>query len=546
MKFGKGRRKTGMDDSIKIYLKEIWKIPLLTAEEEKQLGLEIANGSEEAKKKMMESNLRLVVNVAKKYCGRGIDFEDLIQEGNLGLKKAVEEYDVSKGFRFSTYAVYWIRQSIQRAIAGKSRTIRIPFNKYDKLISYRKVIQNLEKELQRKPTILEIAKKMDLPVFKIKEIDQLQGDTKSLNTLIGDNEDSEFGNFIPSLEETPEEIVINDSLHDKIMEVFEKIPLKQREIEILILRFGLNGTEPKTLEEIGQIFGVTRVRIRQIEEIALKKIRNSRYRYLLKDYIIDSEEVPAIKQNIVKRRREKMKNTIYQYFENYTKKQVDELLLKLGKEDMEVIYFRYGNDLEHPVIQKFTSNKQCQKFHYIIKKLNRYLANPNLIPRARKPKEKQLSLEDKNIQILPNNNQSEDKNMAVLEDTIETTDFPEETMPLETQISNYNVIENKPNNNMTKEDCVRLLELLKTPTLNQMLNLLTFKEVTIISLKLGYIDGKYFSTEEIAQFLGLEQSEVRETIKKILLVYKENIEDFLDHVIEVAIAPTLENKILVK
>ena len=159
MKFGKGRRKTGMDDSIKIYLKEIWKIPLLTAEEEKQLGLEIANGSEEAKKKMMESNLRLVVNVAKKYCGRGIDFEDLIQEGNLGLKKAVEEYDVSKGFRFSTYAVYWIRQSIQRAIAGKSRTIRIPFNKYDKLISYRKVIQNLEKELQRKPTILEIAKK---------------------------------------------------------------------------------------------------------------------------------------------------------------------------------------------------------------------------------------------------------------------------------------------------------------------------------------------------------------------------------------------------
>lgn len=273
-----------IDDPVKIYLKEIGRVPLLTSEEEIELAKKIQQGDKEAKKRLAEANLRLVVSIAKRYGGRGMSFLDLIQEGNLGLIKAVEKFDYTKGFKFSTYATWWIRQSITRAIADQARTIRIPVHMVETITKVNKASSTLLHQNGKDPTAEEIAEELDMPVDKVREIIRIAQDPVSLETPIGEEEDSHLGDFIPD-ENAPEptEAASQVLLKEQIDQVLGT--LTEREEKVLRLRFGLEDGRSRTLEEVGQMFNVTRERIRQIEAKALRKLRHPNRSNKVKDFI---------------------------------------------------------------------------------------------------------------------------------------------------------------------------------------------------------------------------------------------------------------------
>jgi RNA polymerase primary sigma factor len=269
-----------------MYLKEIGKVPLLSADEEIELAKRMEQGDEEAKKRLCEANLRLVVSIAKRYVGRGMLFLDLIQEGNIGLMKAVEKFDVTKGYKFSTYATWWIRQAITRAIADQARTIRVPVHMVETINKLARIQRQLTLELNREPSEEEIAKKMNTTVDKVREIYKISQDPVSLETPIGEEDDSHLGDFIKDERNlSPEEFATNEMLKDEISQVLET--LTEREEKVIRLRFGLEDGKPRTLEEVGQMFGVTRERIRQIEAKALRKLRHPSRSRKLRDYMGD-------------------------------------------------------------------------------------------------------------------------------------------------------------------------------------------------------------------------------------------------------------------
>ena len=273
-----------INDPVRMYLKEIGQIKLLTLEEESALADRIMEGDNEAKNILAEANLRLVVSIAKRYVGRGMLFLDLIQEGNIGLMKAVDKFDVSKGYKFSTYATWWIRQAITRAIADQARTIRVPVHMVETINKLARVQRQLTLELNREPTEEELAKKMNTTVDKIREIYKISQDPVSLETPIGEEDDSHLGDFIKDESSlSPEEFATNEMLKDEISQVLET--LTEREEKVVRLRFGLEDGKPRTLEEVGQMFGVTRERIRQIEAKALRKLRHPSRSRKLRDYI---------------------------------------------------------------------------------------------------------------------------------------------------------------------------------------------------------------------------------------------------------------------
>ena len=274
----------GTEDPVRMYLKEIGKIPLLSADEEIELAKRIELGDEDAKQKLAEANLRLVVSIAKRYVGRGMQFLDLIQEGNLGLIKAVEKFDYKKGYKFSTYATWWIRQAITRAIADQARTIRIPVHMVETINRLIRVSRQLLQELGREPTAEEIAAKMDMPVDRVREIMKISQEPVSLETPIGEEEDSHLGDFIQDDHvAVPADAAAFTLLHEQLMEVLDT--LTEREQKVLKLRFGLVDGRPRTLEEVGKEFNVTRERIRQIEAKALRKLRHPSRSKKLKDYL---------------------------------------------------------------------------------------------------------------------------------------------------------------------------------------------------------------------------------------------------------------------
>jgi RNA polymerase primary sigma factor len=275
------------DDSVKMYLREIGKIPLLTQEEEQVLAVKAAKGNKKAKDKMVEANMRLVVSIAKRYSGRGLDFLDLIQEGNTGLLRAVEKFDPEKGFKFSTYATWWIRQAITRAIADQARTIRIPVHMVETINKVLRASRKLTAELNREPTIEEIAKEMDMDVEKVDYVMRIKQDIASLDQSVGkdgDDEDSVLGDFVEDEDRiSPEDSAANQMLKEQLAEIIST--LSEREQKIIKLRFGIGGGRPHTLEEVGAEFSVTRERIRQIEAKALSKLRKNKDTKKLQEYL---------------------------------------------------------------------------------------------------------------------------------------------------------------------------------------------------------------------------------------------------------------------
>ena len=273
-----------INDPVRMYLKEIGKISLLSLDEETELSKRIAEGDEAAKNRLAESNLRLVVSIAKRYVGRGMLFLDLIQEGNIGLMKAVEKFDAEKGYKFSTYATWWIRQAITRAIADQARTIRVPVHMVETINKLSRYQRQLTLELNREPTDEELAKKMGMSPDKVREVIKIAQDPVSLETPIGEEEDSHLGDFVPDESNmSPEDFTIHEMLKEEIGDVL--LTLTEREEQVLRLRFGLDDGSSKTLEEVGQMFGVTRERIRQIEAKALRKLRHPSRSRKLKDFL---------------------------------------------------------------------------------------------------------------------------------------------------------------------------------------------------------------------------------------------------------------------
>ena len=273
-----------IDDPVKVYLKEIGRVPLLSPEEEKVLAEKILEGDEKAKQRLAEANLRLVVSIAKRYVGRGMQFLDLIQEGNLGLIKAVEKFDHTKGFKFSTYATWWIRQAITRAIADQARTIRIPVHMVETINKVKKVSSQLLHRNGHEPTPEEISAELDMPVDKVREIMRVAQEPVSLETPIGEEEDSHLGDFIPDEDApVPAEAASHTLLKEQLSDVLKT--LTPREEKVLRLRFGLEDGRPRTLEEVGKEFNVTRERIRQIEAKALRKLRHPSRSKKLRDFL---------------------------------------------------------------------------------------------------------------------------------------------------------------------------------------------------------------------------------------------------------------------
>lgn len=509
------------DDSVKMYLQEIHK-PILTKEQEKSLALRIRNGDEKAKELFIERNLRLVIKVARKYTGQGISFQDLIQEGNLGLIKAVDKFDVTKGYKFSTYATCWIRQSIQRSLGDKSRNIRLPVHLYEKVKKYELLKKELSLKFNREPTFEELSKKMRVSIDTIYKYERLEHDTISLNMIVGDK-DSELEDFVSLSTESIDNQFIEKNLKDVIENLLKNSHLTTKEMDILRLRFGLGTNDPKTLEEAGKVYGVSRERIRQIQEKALKKIRRSRNvkelaiymdnpkeakknidRYRLKYQQQSLQKVKLkdrkeseLKMEMQEKTKRKSKDNLYEYFSDYSKPEVSKVISRLDEDELELLHKRYGDNLLEPVKNDIDADEK----KVIIS---------NIIPRI------QRMLEGKKVRRRKNNQKAQ--STIVEEKTEETV---------------------QPQNSLNKEDYKQILGIFHNPEFLEMTKKKPLDECLIMSLKLGYFQEKCFSTDAIADFLDVDKEYVINVTKQGLTSYKEKLNQMID---EAIIKETSDNK----
>lgn len=510
-------------DIVKLYFNEISRRKLLTLDEEIRLTRRIKDGDEEARKIFIESNLRLVVSVAKKHLNQGLSFLDLIQEGNIGLMKAVDKFDSSKGYRFSTYATWWIRQGITRAISNKSRNVRIPVYLHRRINKFNKVAKELEMKYGREAKIEEIANELKISVKYAQEIYQYKNDSISINLLVGDDKDNELGNIISSKNIGPDEQAMTDLMKFQVKQLLEKCNLKPVEKKVILLRFGFNNT-PMTLGEIGNIYNISRQRVNQIEASALMKLRKYKNITDFAGYMENPKEAinnieiyrkeyrnsGRITKSFLKDvRREKeddnMVKTIYEYFKNYSKEEVDKVLSTLSEESLELIRIRYGDDLTVPVNNKLTEEQRKKFYGSVMAQIKRLLENPDI----KRRKVQKNEIEEKKIESTSNA-----KNVQTKNNLVETNE--------------------EHTSKITKDDYINMIKLFKTSNFKQMMSNLGSKESIIISLRMGYIDGKYFSVDAIAEFLDIERDEVSKIIKEVLLNYKESVIKSIDHAIEVA------------
>ena len=336
-----------VDDNISMYLQEIGDIPLLTREEEKQLGYQILEGNEEAKKTFAAHNLKLVVSIARHYSGRGMEFPDMIEEGNIGLLKAIDKFDITKGYKFSTYATWWIKQSITRALADKTRSIRLPVYLHAKVTTYKALYEKFLKENFREPSVGEMSIVMKEPIDRIIYYEKLSRlEPTSLHTKVGQEDDTELGDFIPSEEDGPEELATNEAMKRDVRKLLEIVGLSDRERIVIEERYGLNDNIPKTLQDIGDRFGVTRERIRQVQDKALRKLANPKYASLVSSYLYGTDDARSIRQKKYRTTREDVTRTMptdmyirYTKFE-YLRKHLTELFDKPNSANILEVFSR--------------------------------------------------------------------------------------------------------------------------------------------------------------------------------------------------------------
>ena len=627
-------------DSTSIYLKEIQNYGRYS-KEELEIITKIKNGDIKARNKFLEHNLRLVVSVAKKYQGRSIPLIDLIQEGNIGLMKALDEFDINKGCKFSTYATNWITAFITRYIADKSRNIRLSVNFYYEISNFRKIKNRLERELDREPNILELARKTGKGKDTILRYFAYLNDTKSLDDKVGEKENTDFSYFIPSKDESLEKSAIKKDLSTRMSELLKKCNLNEKEIDVLSSRYGLNGGDVLTLEELGSKYNVTRERIRQIEARALKKIRNSIH---IKEFADFTDSPVKAIDNLMKMRKayafnptsfkkaviaedednnDKDKN-IYNIYadKGFFKEEVDEAISSLSEEEINLLKSRYGDNFDKRPTTRMDRNEFAEKFMQglfpkilLIMKNNR---EKNMIKEPKNERKKYMKVPRNIYAIFREQGYSKEEVIETIKalpnDEVEMlksiygadfTEIPTVTLSKEEKTRLYSVIfakirrkikkarnsksviEDVENKNKGVNDNIevtnvkdkmevvnhndekvedtknvtisnqtgvqeeepvivpskevevsttqavnseygKFLELLKTPPFSDMLSILTPKDAVIIMLKLGYIDNKYFSTDRIAEFLEIEPSEVSETTKKVILLLKERINDYID------------------
>ncbi len=463
-------------DILKQYLKEIGKYPILDSKQENQLALKIKQGDKEAKDLFIKSNLKLVVSIAKKYVGRGLALLDLVQDGNLGLMKAVDKFDVDKGYKFSTYATWWIRQSIARGIMDKSKTIKIPVHQYEKFLSYNKVINNLTMSLNRPPTLKEVASELNVKEDDIAYVYNLMIDPISISVKVGEEKETELSDFIESDDKPLEDLVGNKFLADSIEELFKEANLNEKEIQVLKLRFGFDNKKPLTLKEIAIQYGLTRERIRQIQENALFKLRKTKFIDGFEEYTSYPNKSLSYLKNIKETCHgnisylnykkytakpgtgNKKIQTIYQYFSKYTKEQINESLSQMTDQEIEVITLKYGPDLNKPVYNILADDEIRKRYKNAMAKLKRIL-------------------------------------------------------------SKYDDLENEYKAN---------IKVLKDFKWENIFNNLTKEEALIFCLKLGFIDDECYETEKIANFFKIDEQEVIKIVKKVLFDFRKELLDSIN------------------
>lgn len=480
-------------ESIDVYMKEIGDIPLLTKAEEESLMARIKEHDLEARNEFVKRNLKLVVSVARNYTNLGLSLEDLIQEGNMGLINATEKYDISKGFRFSVYAVYWIKQAIIRALNNKIRNIRLPVYMCNRLEKFKKVFQDLEVKLNREPSIAELANEMHLSIKDIKELIRLTSDTISTNRKMDNGEGAEFETIIASNDALTEDKVIEELFKKDMQSLLEAPFFTENERKVLILRFGFIHDKIYSYVEISKMFHVTFERIRQIEANALKKIRNSPYLKSLASYMPYPEDALQkaykLKEENIKKNKKGKETSLskieehyfYSNFPNYTKEQIDEATNKLSSKEQNLLFLGYGPTFENalsPSLNTRSRNKIIKDIEPKIEKTLRELNHP----------------------------------------------YSSKTLYLDSPFLNASA----KTLYLKSKKLLTINNLLEMPIIEKMSETFTLEEAMIVALKFGYINNQKFLTSDIAKFLGMTPDEVGNVLKKVTTLYPKNIKTYTE------------------
>ena len=559
------------------YNKEISKTRLLTKEEEIDYFKRLSNGEVEVKNDILKANLRLVVSIAKKYIGNNVDFMDLIQEGNIGLMTAINKFDYTKGYKFSTYATHWIKQAIGRYVGDHSRTIRLPIHINEKLYKVRKIQRQILEKTGKEATINELSKQTGFSISKVKELLDLKECT-SLDKKINDEEEKTLIDFVFSEDEEPEEVAVNKMLKKYVKDILNELEEKER--NIIILRFGLNGDAPQSLRQVGNVFHMTGERIRQIQLKALEKIWiKSKEKHLFEYIDIENSEI-----NNNKILSKKPKCIYYKWFKEYAKEEVDKAIEKLPKKDLEILHKRYGDDLENPSLNEITK-KEMTRFYTTLRKHIGELLESSKTPSddsqieeigvannqdsTSKPKykwfneynkeevdkdignlpEKYLKivhkrygedLENPTPQKLTTNgtakfHQSIRKNIASLlldgnnkdsNNEVVKEEYHQNTNNQEASLEQKESVEVK--NYITEEDIANTLKIFEKEEFIELTKELPMKDSIIISLKLGYVDGKQFTTSAISSFFNITEQEVIDATRSGLELFKSKFNEIVD------------------
>lgn len=498
-------------DIVRLYINELT-APILSAEEEKELLIKIKSGDMQARDKLIESNLRLVISVAKKFQGRGVAFLDLIQEGNIGLMNSIDKFDIDRGVRFSTYAVYQIKVSVSRAIFNQGRNIRIPVSKHEEIQTYVSKISELEKKYGRSLSTEEISKILGKKISEISQLETLRKDTISINSFVGENHDAELGDFISNSLSLEDEI-INDSLPEQVRKLLKNVKLTEQQLDILLSRFGICRDHIWTLGELSKKYGVSKAWIGQVEMKCIERLRNSKNIESFSIYMDNPDEaVERLKKIKIKPKKTKVKTgkrgvvlkSIYQYFGDFSRKEIDFVLDSLNEADRRLVFLRYGNDLDNPSTNSsFFGEEECKKFYGA------------LVPKIRKR-----------------------LNNLRVKEVEEEVKLPSEDIFLSS--SSVKTLE--------RDDYTKLISLLKRDDIVEVMDGLNIDEKIILSLRLGFVDGKHFSVKAISEFLGIPGCSVASISKDAILNHSNKINKILDKAVELSFNANNSNKpnILIK